>query len=114
MPLGTDLDPLSVVSNHAALRWLERTRGVDLGHGFGKLTREQERTLLWKLCADLKTTPPAIKTAMMTPDVRAAFAAGARKFVAATYVLVFRGEKITTVLEPFMRSQRKPKKARRG
>jgi len=114
MPPDAQTDPILVVSNHAALRYLERVRGVDLGHGFSKLSREEERLLLWKICGDLKTTPPKVKEIILTPDVAAAMVAGATKFVSPGFVIVFRDGTVSTVLEPQMRKKRLPKKARRG
>lgn len=104
----------SLMSDHAALRFLQRVRMTDIGHRDG-LT---DRGWLLRACEALRTTPEEIKASVLTPAVRAALAVGARRVAYESHVLIILkgadGNRfIASMLNNKQINNRFPKKARR-
>lgn len=99
---ATDRSPDEIVTDHCALRYLERVLDVEIGsdaaHG--------ETSRLFRLCRDLGITTTALKAAILAPPVRAALDAGAsRAFYGGVWIAFAQG-RATTILDPAIRYER--------
>lgn len=100
-----------VVTDHAALRWLERYYGLDVGYDHGSAL--ERRTALSTVCAGLGITPSALKDRMLSPKVRDAIRAGARRIlVDGTWFCIDRGVIRTVLGTEMARKAHAPKMGR--
>lgn len=111
LPTEGELDVL--ITDHAALRYLERVKGIELPR-LQDMGRPFERLTLRRIAALRNMTIIGIKTACCPPLAIEALKAGARRYRHPDgSVVVFRNGNAVTVLTGKMRRQGKPKKARK-
>lgn len=98
----TERTPDEIVTDHCALRYLERVLDVDIG----SIEARGESVRLIRLCRDLGITTDALKAAILAPPVRAALYAGASRALYAGVWIAFSQGRVTTVLERDLRYAR--------
>ena len=101
----------ALVTDHAALRWLERVLEVDVGPQ--SISRTQDTAFLLAACAKLGTTPSVVKTGIATANVRSALDAGAEGIMIPGGVwITFQYGRVATVMTAAMRAGKLPRKAK--
>lgn len=99
-----------IVTDHAALRWLERAMGIDVGR---RVHRLEEKKKLHEICAGLHIDYIKLKESMLTPVVISSMRIGASAVIDARgFKLVLDGWKILSVLSPVQMSTRRCRKIR--
>jgi hypothetical protein len=103
-----------LVSDHAAVQYLDRVRDVDVGHRDGMT----DRGWLMRVCESIGTTGEDVKARILTPAAYSALAAGANRYVCSTHTLVMvtggdGGRFVVTVLNARQHAKPQlPKKAK--
>lgn len=97
-----DPDVDIIVTDHCALRFLERVLEVEIG----TISPHGESKRLNRLCSDLGVTVLALKASILSPAVRAALDAGADKVLHTGVWFAFAHGRVTTVVTNAMRYAR--------
>lgn len=87
----------ALVTDLAALRWFQRFLGMDIGRIKPQNT-VADRAHFIRLCAEHGVPPSAVKIRILTPSVRAALRAGAKKISVDGVWIAFKDGKVATVL----------------
>lgn len=99
-----------IVTDHAALRWLERAMGIDTGR---QVHRLEEKKKLHEICARLNIDYLKLKKSMLTPVVISGMRVGASAVIDQSgFKIVLDGWQILSVLSPVQMSNRRCRKAR--
>lgn len=100
--LDIDRPADEVVTDHCALRYLDRVLGVPV-HSF---SADGESQRLRVICFHQGFTPEVLKGTIASPKVRVAIALGAEKVLVDGHWLAFSNRRVVTVLEPDRRHHR--------
>lgn len=108
----------ALVTDHAALRFLQRQIGLDIGHVDGDRRTDREQFLA--LCKSYGIDPSVVRDKIASPEVRMALKAGAHRVYSGGVWVHFKYGKVASILTseqahtpPSIKANRRLRKLRR-